>query len=75
MSDKPERIDIPTGGTLIGAFRAFRAMVEAKAKAEGRELDPAWYEDDPEDRPGLYPHLKKEQTNEDQPESDESPAD
>ena len=64
MSDKPERIDIPTGGTLIGAFRAFRAMVEAKAKAEGRELDPAWYEDEPEDRPGLYPHLREEDHNE-----------
>jgi len=64
MSDKPERIDIPTGGTLIGAFRAFRDMIEAKAKAEGRELDPAWYRDGPEDRPGLYPDLRQEEPDE-----------
>jgi len=54
MSDKPERIDIPTGGTLIGAFRAFRDMIEASEKAKGRELDPEWYKDGPEDMPELY---------------------
>ena len=75
MSEKPERFFLPTEGSLLGAFRAIREFIAEKARAEGRELDPAWYEDDPEDRPGLYPHLKKEQTNEDQPESDESPAD
>lgn len=64
MSDKPERLDIPTGGSLIKAFRAFREMAEAHAKANGRELDPAWYVDDPVSRPGLYRDRKEDSENE-----------
>ncbi len=64
MSDKPERFFLPTEGSLLGAFRAIREFIAAKARAEGRELDPAWYEDEPEDRPGLYPHLREEEHNE-----------
>ena len=64
MSDKPERFFLPTEGSLLGAFRAIREFIAERARAEGRELDPAWYEDDPEDRPGLYPHLRQEEHNE-----------
>jgi hypothetical protein len=55
MSDqKPVRVDIPTEGTLLGAFRAFRAFAEKLAASHGQKLDPRWYEDGPEDRPELY---------------------
>jgi len=54
MSDqKPVRVDIPTEGTLLGAFRAFRAFAEKLAASHGQKLDPRWYEDGPEDRPEL----------------------
>lgn len=65
MSDKPERIDIPTGGSLLEAFRALREFLAEQARANGRELDPGWYDDGPESRPGLYPHLRKKQKEED----------
>jgi len=53
------RVDIPAGGSALAAFRAFRAYVEEVAKAKGTKLDPAWYLDGPEDRPGLYRDVKK----------------
>jgi hypothetical protein len=56
MSDQQKlvRVDIPTEGTLLGAFRAFRAFAEKLAASKGQTLDPRWYEDGPEDRPELY---------------------
>ena len=64
MSDRPQRIDIPTSGSLLAAVRPFRDVVEAKAKANGRQLDPSWFRDGPEDRPALYPPQKRSDTNE-----------
>jgi hypothetical protein len=55
-----QRFDVPTKATLIETFRAFRSYLERVAAAEGKTLDPAWYQDGPGDRPGLYqdqPHL------------------
>jgi len=53
-NQQPVRVDIPTEGTLLGAFRAFRAFAEKLAASKGHTLDPAWYLDGPDDRPGLY---------------------
>lgn len=49
-----ERFYLPTGGSALNAFRAFRAWAEGQAAARGRKLDPAWYRDGPEDLPELY---------------------
>lgn len=59
MSD-PVRVDIPCGGDAKAAFRAFRAWAEQVAASQGTKLDPAWYEDDPEDRP-KPPEEKKDE--------------
>lgn len=60
MTEKPQRFDLPTGGSLIEAFRALREFFAAELRAKGRELDPAWYRDGPEDMPDLYPDLQEE---------------
>lgn len=60
MPEKPQRFDLPTDGSLIGTFRVLREFFESQLNTGGRELDPAWYLDDPEHRPGLYPHLRQE---------------
>lgn len=55
-----KRFFVPTKPTLIEGFRAFRSYLERLAESQGKKLDPAWYKDGPEDRPGLYkdqPHL------------------
>jgi hypothetical protein len=50
-----DRFDIPTAGRSgIEIFRAFRAVMEKKAEAMGRTLDPAWYDDGPDKLPRLY---------------------
>ena len=50
-----DRFDIPTEGRSgIEIFRAFRAVMEKKAEAMGRTLDPAWYDDGPDTLPELY---------------------
>ncbi len=54
MSEPIERVDIPCGGSALAAFRAFRVWAEQVAASQGKTLAPAWYEDSPEDRPGLY---------------------
>jgi hypothetical protein len=53
----PDRIYIPGDRRLIDIFRTFRNWVEQHAAANGETLDPAWYQDGPEDRPELYPEL------------------
>ncbi|MEX0670841.1 MAG: DUF6717 family protein [Pirellulales bacterium] len=55
-----QRFDIPAKKTMIEMFRAFRGYLERTLEAKGKKLDPAWYEDSPEQSPGLYkdqPHL------------------
>ena len=54
MSEPIERVDIPCAGSALAAFRAFRVWAEQVAASQGKTLDPAWYEDCLEDRPGLY---------------------
>ena len=49
-----ERFFVPTGGSALAAYRAFRAWAEGQAAARGRRLDPSWYRDGPEDLPELY---------------------
>ena len=56
----PDRVCIPGDLPLVDIFRAFRSWVEKHAAAEGKTLDPAWYRDSPEERPELYPELKKQ---------------
>jgi hypothetical protein len=51
MSEPVERVDIPCGGSALAAFRGWAEQVAA---SQGKTLAPAWYEDSPEDRPGLY---------------------
>ena len=54
--NKVERFDVPTKGTMIEGFRAFRKYLEASVGPLSKE----WYEDSPEQRPKLYkdqPHL------------------
>ena len=46
-----QRFDIPSKPTLLEMFRAFRGYLE---KTTGGGLDPAWYEDGPEQKPELY---------------------
>ena len=55
-SKKPAvtRVDVPTGGSKLEAFRAMRAWAEQMAKKQGKTLEPGWYADGPEDSPGLY---------------------
>ena len=60
MSEKTEHFYVRTGPTLIEGFRAFRASLERMLAAEGKSLDPAWYDDGPDEVPHLYkdqPHL------------------
>ena len=60
MTEKIERFDVRTGPTIIEGFRAFRAYLERTLAAEGKSLDPAWYDDGPDKVPHLYkdqPHL------------------
>jgi hypothetical protein len=64
VPEKPQRFDLPTDGSLIGAFRALREFIAAEARAKGRELDPAWYLDGPEHMPDLYPQLIQEKQDE-----------
>ena len=52
-----QRFDIPSKPTIIEGFRAMRAAFEKAAAAEGKSLDPAWYDDGPE----FLPHLWKDQ--------------
>ena len=54
-----ERVDIKCGNTALETFRAFRAWAEKVAAERGKKLDPAWYLDGPEDRPGLYRDAQK----------------
>ena len=49
----PQRFDIPSKPTLIEMFRAFRGFLEKSFEVKGRKLDPAWYADSPDERPGL----------------------
>jgi hypothetical protein len=49
-----ERFFLPTGGSALSAYRAFRAWAEGQAAARGQKLDPVWYQDGPEDLPELY---------------------
>jgi hypothetical protein len=51
---KIERFDIPTQRPLIDIYRAFRANLEKVAEAKGEKLDPSWYADSPDEKPGLY---------------------
>ena len=53
MSDK-DRFFLPTSGSALSAYRAFRAWAEGEAATRGKKLDPAWYLDGPEDLPELY---------------------
>ena len=53
MSDK-DRVFLPTGGSALSAYRAFRAWAEGEAASRGKRLDAAWYLDGPEDLPELY---------------------
>jgi len=48
-----QRFDSPSKPTLLEMFRAFRGYLE---KTTSGGLDPAWYEDGPEDKPELYKH-------------------
>ena len=63
-----DRIYIPGDTRVIDGFRALRAWIEQHAAANGQTLDPAWYRDGPEERPNLYPELRKPPT----PETGES---
>lgn len=60
MSEEVVRVDIPCGGSAKAAFLAFRAWAEQVAASKGRTLGPAWYEDDPENRP-KPPEEKKDE--------------
>lgn len=53
MSDT-ERFFLPTRGSALSAYRAFRAWAEEHCEARGEKLDPSWYRDGPEDIPELY---------------------
>ena len=55
-----DRTSIRGSLPLIDIFRAYRTWIEKHAAAEGKTLDPAWYRDSPEERPELYPELKKQ---------------
>lgn len=60
--ERVERFDIPAKPTLIELYRAFRGYVERVAAAQGQTLEPGWYADSPDEKPGLYkdqPHLLK----------------
>lgn len=56
MQNEPtKRFDIPTTGkTKLEIYRAMRSFFEKKAQENGKELDPSWYKDGPEDMPELY---------------------
>lgn len=54
MADPVQRFDIPTKPSLIEGFRAFRSYLEKVAESQGKTLAPEWYDDGPEQRPGLY---------------------
>jgi hypothetical protein len=60
------RVDIPTGGSALAAFRAIRKWAEAVAASRGETLDPAWYKDGPEDLPELYGDLPEDSKGETQ---------
>lgn len=64
MAEKPERFDIPSSGNVLEVFRAIRAFFETVAEEAGQSLEPEWYADAPEDRPGLYPQHEKESRHE-----------
>ena len=51
MSD---RFYVPTPGSALATFRAVRAWIETRMKAEGKTLPDFWYADGPEDMPELY---------------------
>jgi hypothetical protein len=69
MSDD-SRFYVRTRPTLIETFRAFRSGLEKWAESQGKTLDKAWYEDSPEQAPGLYKDqpelLRKEKHDEEQ---------
>lgn len=54
MADSVQRFHVPTKPTIIEGFRAFRSYLEKVAESQGKTLAPEWYEDGPEQRPGLY---------------------
>ena len=60
MAEPIVRVDIPTHGSARAAFLAFRAWAEQVAASQGKTLDPEWYRDDPENRPGQNGLKKKE---------------
>ena len=60
MSSNIQRVDIPTKGSKLQAFRAFRRWAEKVASERGETLDPEWYKDSPEDAPELYEDQKTE---------------
>ena len=51
MTGKPDRFYVPTRPTIIEGFRALRAALEKVVEARGEKLDPAWYDDGPEQSP------------------------
>lgn len=61
MSNPPDRIYVQGGIPPIDMFRALRAWIEQHAAREGKTLDPAWFRDSPQERPGLYPELRSDQ--------------
>ena len=49
-----DRFYVPTHGSALATFRAVRAWIETRMKAEGKTLPDFWYADGPEDMPELY---------------------
>jgi|GEM_PF-2008121 len=54
MNKFPERFYVPSKPTIIEGFRAMRTVFEKIVEARGEKLDPAWYDDGPEQAPELY---------------------
>ena len=64
-----DRIYVSGNARIIDGFRVLRAWFEQHAAAHGEALDPAWYRDSPEERPELYPELRKRSSSEASPEA------
>lgn len=54
MNKFPEHFYVPSKPTIIEGFRVMRTLFEKIVEAGGEKLDPAWYDDGPEQAPELY---------------------
>lgn len=68
-NNPPDRIYVSGNARVIDVFRVLRAWFEQHAAARGESLAPAWYRDSPEERPELYPELRKSPSPEASPEA------